>query len=189
MVPKIAPWRPMPWPADSTVAGPPTLIGEVGLSTRSMLVKRAGRPRSWTSAASPSPIAPAAPSLAPRARSGRPVACAPAPSSDEAPAGPPRNRYRERRRLAASPHRVRRSRRPADPERWSTREYACHVRDLLVLCDKRLNLMLTRDDPTFANWDPDEAAATGRYRELVPAEVATEITDAAGVAAGVQHSR
>ena len=49
--------------------------------------------------------------------------------------------------------------------------------------------MLTRDDPTFANWDPHEAAATGRYRELVPAEVAMEITDAAGVAAGVQHSR
>jgi len=73
--------------------------------------------------------------------------------------------------------------RPA-PERWSTLEYACHVRDLLVLCDERLNLMLTRDDPTFANWDQDAAAATGRYGELVPAEVAKEITDAAGLAAG-----
>jgi hypothetical protein len=70
------------------------------------------------------------------------------------------------------------------PEKWSPLEYACHVRDLLVLCDHRLNLMLTQDDPTFANWDQDAAAATGRYGELVPADVATEITDAAAVAAG-----
>jgi hypothetical protein len=46
------------------------------------------------------------------------------------------------------------------PEKWSPLEYACHVRDLLVLCDHRLDLMLTQDDPIFANWDQDEAAAT-----------------------------
>jgi hypothetical protein len=46
-------------------------------------------------------------------------------------------------------------------------EYACHVRDLLVPCDYRLDLMLTRDDPLFANWDQDEAAVTHLVHEAV----------------------
>jgi hypothetical protein len=37
--------------------------------------------------------------------------------------------------------------------------------------------MLTQDDPLFANWDQDEAAATGRYSEQAPAEVAAQLTD------------
>lgn len=69
------------------------------------------------------------------------------------------------------------------PGKWSPVEYACHVRDLLVLCDYRLGLMLTQDDPLFANWDQDEAAVTGRYGEQVPTEVATQIKDAAATAA------
>src|SRR4029077_10345554 len=47
----------------------PTLIGELGLKTRSMLVNRAGRPRSWTRAAADRLIAPSALNLAARASS------------------------------------------------------------------------------------------------------------------------
>lgn len=67
---------------------------------------------------------------------------------------------------------------------WSPVEYACHVRDLLVLCDYRLGLMLTQDDPDFANWDQDQAAITGRYGEQVPAEVVAQLTSAAATAVG-----
>ena len=70
--------------------------------------------------------------------------------------------------------------RPA-PATWSPVEYACHVRDLLVLCDHRLGLMLAEQDPVFANWDQDEAFR--RYGELVPAEVVTELAGAAAAAA------
>ena len=71
--------------------------------------------------------------------------------------------------------------RPA-PGTWSPVEYACHVRDLLVLCDYRLNLMLTQDDPLFANWDQDEAAVTGQYGEQALTEVAAQLRDAANTA-------
>jgi hypothetical protein len=71
----------------------PTLIGEVGLKTRSMLTKRSGRPRSWTSSTAASVTPPAAPILPTRASAGRSVKCAPAASTDELPASPPTNRY------------------------------------------------------------------------------------------------
>src|SRR5204862_1434712 len=51
--------------ADTPMAGPypasvqePMLIGELGFNMRSMLAKRAGRPRSWIRAAAETPIAP-----------------------------------------------------------------------------------------------------------------------------------
>lgn len=72
--------------------------------------------------------------------------------------------------------------RPA-PGTWAPVEYACHVRDLLVLCDGRLELMLSRDNPVFGNWDQDEAAVTGRYGEQPAAGVAAQLTAAAAVAA------
>ena len=72
--------------------------------------------------------------------------------------------------------------RPAD-DRWSALEYACHVRDVLVLYDERLQLMLTEDDPDFANWDQDVAAVENRYDEQDPALVAADIAAAAAVIA------
>ncbi len=68
--------------------------------------------------------------------------------------------------------------RPSD-DRWSALEYACHVRDVLRLYDQRLALMLTEDDPDFANWDQDETAVADRYNEQVPGEVAAALHDAA----------
>lgn len=70
------------------------------------------------------------------------------------------------------------------PDTWSPVEYACHVRDLLVLCDSRLDLMLTHDDAVFANWDQDEAVVTGRYGEQPPGRISAEIAAAAATAAG-----
>jgi len=61
--------------------------------------------------------------------------------------------------------------RPA-PTVWSALEYAAHVRDVNLVFSERLRLMLDDDGARFANWDQDEAAITGRYSELEPADVA-----------------
>jgi hypothetical protein len=68
--------------------------------------------------------------------------------------------------------------RPTD-DRWSALEYACHVRDLLRLADERVRMMLTEDEPDFANWDQDETALAGRYGEQEPADVGPELARAA----------
>jgi hypothetical protein len=68
---------------------------------------------------------------------------------------------------------------------WSPLEYGCHVRDVCVLFGQRLQLMLTQDDPVFANWDQDQTALERRYWEQRPAAVAAELIAAADtVAAG-----
>ena len=69
------------------------------------------------------------------------------------------------------------------PDRWSPLEYACHVRDVFGLYDTRLRLMLDEDDPTFANWDQDEAAVADRYGEQDPATVSADLVAAGNVLA------
>ncbi len=54
---------------------------------------------------------------------------------------------------------------------WSALEYGCHVRDVFVLFAERLQLMLTQDDPAFANWDQDATALAKRYWEDNPLTV------------------
>ncbi len=68
--------------------------------------------------------------------------------------------------------------RPSD-DRWSALEYACHVRDVFGLYDERLIMMLEQDDPSYPNWDQDEASIEGRYSEQDPESVATDIEAAA----------
>ncbi len=70
-----------------------------------------------------------------------------------------------------------------DEHTWSPLEYACHVRDVHRTFGARLDLMLDQDDPTFANWDQDEAAAEGRYDLQDPAVVGPELVEAADVVA------
>jgi len=70
--------------------------------------------------------------------------------------------------------------RPA-PSTWSPLEYACHVRDVCRLFEKRLDLMLTHEAPTFDNWDQDATAVAERYAEQDPATVAGELTTSATV--------
>lgn len=61
---------------------------------------------------------------------------------------------------------------------WSPLEYACHVRDVFSLFDRRLNLMLTDDDARFDNWDQDQAALDGGYGHADPEEVSRDLTAA-----------
>ena len=68
--------------------------------------------------------------------------------------------------------------RPA-PQLWSALEYGCHVRDVFVLFNERLRLMLEMDDPTYQNWDQDATAISERYSEQDPADVAPAIHHAA----------
>ena len=69
-------------------------------------------------------------------------------------------------------------RRPSD-ERWSTLEYACHVRDVFRLYDERLDLMLHQDDPLYPNWDQDATAVEDDYNGQDPATVAAELRSSA----------
>ncbi len=65
------------------------------------------------------------------------------------------------------------------PDRWSTLEYAAHVRDVHRLYLERLTLMLTEDDPLYPNWDQDETARTAAYHAQAPEVVAAELSAAA----------
>jgi hypothetical protein len=66
-----------------------------------------------------------------------------------------------------------------EPAVWSPLEYACHVRDVLVLAEYRVRLMLEEDEPHFANWDQDATAIADDYGSQDPVAVSQEI----GVAA------
>jgi len=68
--------------------------------------------------------------------------------------------------------------RPA-ADRWSALEYGCHVRDVFVLFNERLRLMLENDDPTYQNWDQDATAISERYDEQDPADVLPALHHAA----------
>lgn len=72
--------------------------------------------------------------------------------------------------------------RPA-PGTWSVLEYACHVRDVHRIFERRLALMLDEDDPGFANWDQDATAVAETYAEQVPDVVAAELVAAADAVA------
>jgi hypothetical protein len=63
-----------------------------------------------------------------------------------------------------------------DSSTWSALEYACHVRDVFSLFDRRLNLMLTEDNAQFENWDQDQTAVEGDYANADPAVVSAELT-------------
>jgi len=65
------------------------------------------------------------------------------------------------------------------PTVWSTLESGCHVRDVCTIFARRLELMLTQDDPEFTNWDQDVTALEQRYWEQQPAQVAAELRAAA----------
>ena len=77
--------------------------------------------------------------------------------------------------LACGPAAPRRGGTP-DENTWSVLEYACHVRDVFTLFDHRLDLMLTKDDARFADWDQDLPAVEKDYANADPAEVSTELT-------------
>jgi hypothetical protein len=69
-------------------------------------------------------------------------------------------------------------RRRPDPQTWSPLEYGCHVRDVFVIFDQRLHLMLDEPDPLFPNWDQDETAVADRYSEQDPVLVSRALLEA-----------
>jgi hypothetical protein len=62
-----------------------------------------------------------------------------------------------------------------EPGTWSPLEYGCHVRDACRIFTDRLRLMLTVDDPLFANWDQDATAIDQAYADQDPRQVATDL--------------
>ena len=62
---------------------------------------------------------------------------------------------------------------------WSPLEYACHVRDVHRVFGERVRMLLAVDDPLFDNWDQDQAAVEGGYRDQDPATVAAELVEGA----------
>jgi hypothetical protein len=83
-----------------------------------------------------------------------------------------------RRRLSAADVGVR-----PRPEVWSALEYGCHIRDVHRIFHGRVRLMLTEDEPRFANWDQDATAIEDDYRSQDPAVVTSELADAAAAVA------
>lgn len=61
------------------------------------------------------------------------------------------------------------------PTTWAPTEYAEHVRDVLALYTVRTRLMLSEDDPEFADWDPDTTADALPYGQVAPATAGAEI--------------
>ncbi|HET6628010.1 MAG TPA: DinB family protein [Nocardioidaceae bacterium] len=70
------------------------------------------------------------------------------------------------------------------PQVWSPLEYACHVRDVHVLFDRRVAQMLEHDDPAFEDWDQDATAVRDAYGDQDPATVEVELIEAAAAVAG-----
>ncbi len=66
-----------------------------------------------------------------------------------------------------------------EPDTWSPLEYGCHVRDVFALFLERLELMVSVDNPTFANWNPNTTAEADRYDLQDPQFVAGQLADGA----------
>jgi hypothetical protein len=87
---------------------------------------------------------------------------------------------------AAMAHELRRAepnvatRRPAT-ERWSATEYAAHTRDVLLTIRDRLVIGIVEDNPGFKPMYRNERVDLGLYRRDPPADVADELTAAAGM--------
>jgi hypothetical protein len=70
-----------------------------------------------------------------------------------------------------------------DDSTWSTLEYACHVRDVYGLFRKRIDMMLSQDNPLFENWDQDATATAEAYDQQDPVSVIAELRAAADAVA------
>jgi hypothetical protein len=62
---------------------------------------------------------------------------------------------------------------------WSALEYACHVRDLLIVQDGRVHQACAEQQPEFASMRRDERVLEERYNVQEPAVVSRQLADAA----------
>jgi len=69
------------------------------------------------------------------------------------------------------------------PDFWSPLEYGCHVRDVFRLFAERVTLMVSEDDPRFANWDQDATAIEDDYASQDAQIAALQLAEAAGLLA------
>lgn len=67
-----------------------------------------------------------------------------------------------------------------EPGVWSPLEYACHVRDVLGLFERRTRLMADEPGVVFEAWDHEAAVTDDAYNDADPVTVAGEIADATG---------
>jgi hypothetical protein len=65
------------------------------------------------------------------------------------------------------------------PDVWSALEYACHVRDVVLVQDGRVHQAVREEQPEFASMRRDERAVEQRYNAQEPAVVARQLVDAA----------
>ena len=72
-----------------------------------------------------------------------------------------------------------------EPATWSPLEYACHVRDVLIVQRERVLLARRRDVPTLEPMGRDERADHDGYAEQSPENVARQLADAAQLFANV----
>ncbi len=75
--------------------------------------------------------------------------------------------------------------RRSSPERWSPLEYACHVRDVLLVQRERVLRARREEAPTFAPMGRDERVVHDGYAEQAAADVARQLRDAALLFGGV----
>ncbi|MFW6092113.1 MAG: DinB family protein [Actinomycetota bacterium] len=71
------------------------------------------------------------------------------------------------------------------PQTWSPLEYACHVRDMLLVQRERVLLARRKDRPSVEPMGRDERVEHDGYAEQEVADVARQLTDAARLFANV----
>ena len=71
------------------------------------------------------------------------------------------------------------------PETWSPLEYACHVRDVLLVQRERVLAARREDRPSFAPMGRDERVGHDGYAQQDPEDVARQLGDAAHLFANV----
>jgi hypothetical protein len=65
------------------------------------------------------------------------------------------------------------------PDQWSPLEYACHVRDVLLMQRDRLYVALVEEEPSFKPMYREERVAFDRYGGQQPAAVVAQVAMAA----------
>ena len=72
-----------------------------------------------------------------------------------------------------------------EPDTWSRVEYACHVRDVLLVQRERVVLARTVDQPEFTSMSRDERVEYDGYADQSPADVAVQVVEAARLFANI----
>ena len=73
----------------------------------------------------------------------------------------------------------------SEPQTWSPLEYACHVRDVLLVQRERVLAARRTDRPSFDPMGRDERVEHDGYSSQEPVAVARQLRDAAGLFANV----